>query len=416
MQTDAEPFLQRIRAFPDEDGPRLVFADWLDEQGGVGLARAAFIRVQIALADLPENDPARPGLLNAEDVLRAAHGAAWVAPINGFCTGPVFRRGFIDEVRITAAQFLRRAHELFAAAPVRHLHLQDMGDHLGPVMRSPYLGRLAGLMIQDQHLRDSLALAVARCPHLTGLRGIDLRKNRLTDAGVDALAGSPGLSSLDRLALARNELTETGARALAVSPHLGALRRLDLGHNPVGPAGAEALAASDRLPHLEQLELSGCGLGGPRLHTAPRVADLLRVATLDLSANGLGPAALKPLFSPGPDTPVRLNTLDLSQNDLGEPGARVLAGLPALAGVRVLKLTGCGLNDDGVRALAESPYLTGLVALDLGINPAGDTGFEPFLNPHNLKALRRLGTPAIGLTPSLRRALAKRFRVFGAGH
>ena len=49
MQTEAEAFLQRIRAFPDDDAPRLVFADWLDEQGD---PRGEFIRVQIALAQL----------------------------------------------------------------------------------------------------------------------------------------------------------------------------------------------------------------------------------------------------------------------------------------------------------------------------------------------------------------------------
>ena len=49
MQTEAEAFLQRIRAYPDDDAPRLVFADWLDEQGD---PRGDFIRVQVALAQL----------------------------------------------------------------------------------------------------------------------------------------------------------------------------------------------------------------------------------------------------------------------------------------------------------------------------------------------------------------------------
>ncbi|MGL4555777.1 MAG: TIGR02996 domain-containing protein, partial [Gemmataceae bacterium] len=42
------PFLDDIRADPDDDGPRLIYADWLDEAGDE--ARAEFIRLQIARA------------------------------------------------------------------------------------------------------------------------------------------------------------------------------------------------------------------------------------------------------------------------------------------------------------------------------------------------------------------------------
>jgi uncharacterized protein (TIGR02996 family) len=409
MQTDAEPFLQRIRAFPDDDGPRLVFADWLEEQGGAGLARGAFIRVQLALAALPAGDPARAGLLDAEQRLLNAHRADWVAPFRGFVppTALEFRRGFVDEVRIGAVQFLRHAHELFAAGPVRHLVLLDAGTHLGPVMASPYLGRLAGLTVESQHLRDRLALAAARCPHLTGLRALDLTKNRLTDAAADALAGSPTLSNLEALDLSENELTEVGARALAASPHLGGLRRLDLRQNPIGPAGAAALAEPDRLAGLERLGLAGCGVGGPRLHALPRAAGLLRVPVLDLSGNALGAAALKALLAPPPDVPVRLRELDLSRNDLGEGGARALAESPGLAGLRSLKLSGCGLTDAALRALAASPHLAGLTALDLTSNPARDPGFEPFLD--GPRRLRRLAYSAIEPSPSMRRALEQRY-------
>jgi uncharacterized protein (TIGR02996 family) len=51
----ADAFLQAIINTPDDDTPRLVYADWLEENGDA--ERADFIRVQCALARLPKNDP-----------------------------------------------------------------------------------------------------------------------------------------------------------------------------------------------------------------------------------------------------------------------------------------------------------------------------------------------------------------------
>jgi uncharacterized protein (TIGR02996 family) len=48
-----DAFLQSIREHPEDDTPRLIFADWLDEHdnGKNGYApRAEFIRVQCELA------------------------------------------------------------------------------------------------------------------------------------------------------------------------------------------------------------------------------------------------------------------------------------------------------------------------------------------------------------------------------
>jgi uncharacterized protein (TIGR02996 family) len=49
-----EDFLQAILENPDDDVPRLIFADWLEEQGD---PRGEFIRLQCELAGLPEYQP-----------------------------------------------------------------------------------------------------------------------------------------------------------------------------------------------------------------------------------------------------------------------------------------------------------------------------------------------------------------------
>src|SRR5262245_27205938 len=144
MLTEAEAFLPRIRAYPDDDAQRLIFADWLDEQGD---PRGRFIRVQLALAHLPEDDPARERLLITENELLAALRKEWETPFRGLATGLVFRRGFVDELNVEGRHFVRHAHEIFDASPVRHVHLLDLGGSLTAVMQSSYLSRLAALTI-----------------------------------------------------------------------------------------------------------------------------------------------------------------------------------------------------------------------------------------------------------------------------
>jgi uncharacterized protein (TIGR02996 family) len=49
---DGDGLLKAILADPDDDTPRLVYADWLDENGEP--ARAEFVRVQVELAKYPD--------------------------------------------------------------------------------------------------------------------------------------------------------------------------------------------------------------------------------------------------------------------------------------------------------------------------------------------------------------------------
>src|ERR1700682_1902421 len=74
---DSEAFLATILEHPDADAPRLVFADWLEEQGETN--RAEFIRVQIELSH-PPLDPARRSFLKKND-LRAGSSGGWESSI-----------------------------------------------------------------------------------------------------------------------------------------------------------------------------------------------------------------------------------------------------------------------------------------------------------------------------------------------
>lgn len=54
MRPEEAAFLAAIRTAPDDDNPRMVYADWLEEFGGRP-QRAEFIRVQVELARTPVN-------------------------------------------------------------------------------------------------------------------------------------------------------------------------------------------------------------------------------------------------------------------------------------------------------------------------------------------------------------------------
>jgi uncharacterized protein (TIGR02996 family) len=187
----AADILELVRAAPDDDGPRLIFSDWCDEAGDP--ARGEFVRTQLALARLTEADRRRPPLLRREQELLAAHAARWAEPLRGIAAGPVFRRGFVDEVKCTARQFAAHADALFALTPVRHLHLLDLGDHL-PALRSRHLGKLLGLTVYAQRVDAGrtgdgrLVGELADSPHLAGLRSLRLGRNRIGDAGAARLA------------------------------------------------------------------------------------------------------------------------------------------------------------------------------------------------------------------------------------
>src|SRR5262245_50345394 len=73
---EGESLLRAIRQAPEDDDLRLVYADWLEEQGR--LERAEFIRVQIERARTSLDDPRYPDLRRREAELFEGHGAAWL--------------------------------------------------------------------------------------------------------------------------------------------------------------------------------------------------------------------------------------------------------------------------------------------------------------------------------------------------
>src|SRR5262249_50328515 len=118
---EEQAFLESVLESPDDEGIRLIFADWLQDRDA---PRGEFIRSQCQIAKLSIHDEERPGLVEREKVLWAEHGAHWRSYLPEFLRAAPFRRGFVESIEMTVRDFLDHAEEIFAAAPVRRLRVQ----------------------------------------------------------------------------------------------------------------------------------------------------------------------------------------------------------------------------------------------------------------------------------------------------
>jgi uncharacterized protein (TIGR02996 family) len=214
-----EGFLGASRERPEDDAPRLIYADWLEEHGQSD--RAEFIRLQIELAPLDLDDPRRSALKDREVELMTAHRGEWLE----------------DLVQIAAAECWW-FHRGFPAG--LEWQMRFSGDtivHALASSSSPYLATLTELELGANHITADGARALAFAPHLAGLKVLSLWGNPIGDGGMRALASSPYLTALTELNLAGNDIGEEGFRAFATSPNMARLTKLNLNGNPIGVGG-----------------------------------------------------------------------------------------------------------------------------------------------------------------------------------
>jgi uncharacterized protein (TIGR02996 family) len=94
--SDEEALLQAIWAEPDDDAPRMVYSDWLEENGQP--ERAEFIRIQIELASLTRPSPRRQRLFKRERDLLTLHRAEWLMPLCDPALPWQFHRGMAERL------------------------------------------------------------------------------------------------------------------------------------------------------------------------------------------------------------------------------------------------------------------------------------------------------------------------------
>ena len=258
--------MRAIVADPDSDAPRLVYADWLDDQGRS--ERAEFIRVQCELAESAEETPRRIGLQAREAELLAVHQNVW-APATRLSLSYGWRRGFVatlhpcirgvfngeDSLNVFADFPLAEEIEIsFCMSDDEFRHMPDLpnlrvfgfGGNVRLSLNSMHqIGRwrqLRGLRISQPFFADRFLPPLHR---LAGLRQLSLSYTEVTDAGLIHLTPFGELETLD--------LTETGVTraGLATLSVLGNLKNLSLPNSiEFGPEELRALADSGRIMDL----------------------------------------------------------------------------------------------------------------------------------------------------------------------
>jgi len=126
---DVGPFLDDVAANPHDDTPRLVLADWIEENGDEALRPfGEFIRVQYALEGMHPGNPRRPGLLRLQEALLPAQLERWREALARFRGAPHFRRGFVEGARLAAGQLSKLSEGNGFGLPLRSLALRGECD------------------------------------------------------------------------------------------------------------------------------------------------------------------------------------------------------------------------------------------------------------------------------------------------
>jgi uncharacterized protein (TIGR02996 family) len=267
MTDDADALLRAVLAAPDDDAPRLVYADWLEEHGDMD--RAAFIRAQIELARLPVDHEKRTQLVRAERTLWNRHRIEWTAWVPRWAEVTTFHRGFLELIRCEAEVYLNRGDEVRLRTPLTGLRLDGPGHLAIPVFRGRALDGIRFLILSVS-VPERAWPQFSTCAHLGRLEQLWLNSKGPAPALVTALVDSTDLGALRDLRLTWCGLGEEQSARLVRHPWVSRLRRLDLSNNHIADEGAAAILESPHLDGLELLNLRGNPLAEGRLADALR--------------------------------------------------------------------------------------------------------------------------------------------------
>lgn len=374
--------LARVLAAPDDDEPRLVYADWLQENGDEDRGELIVLQCEIARALAAFRRPAA-SVVARERMLRTGIKATLVASAEDHVRRAWLERGFVERVWIASAGSGPALEAVCAVAPVRHVHVADaepgwesevadaraLGPGLSLHLRGSPLdtSSLAALLAPGSSVlalhglalhppAGGLAeegLACVAEAAFTGLRELEIRTRVGGGEELGRLLRAPALSGLERLSMCVaggvGEVAAEVVAEVARAATLTGLRRFrleaDLAYGAVvGDAGIEALAAAPQLHSLVSFVATGTMLGPAGFEAVARAPFLEGLSELVLER-----AIATPRWAPSSRARDLLPLLASSR----------------LGGLRHLDLSGYAVGREGATAILASPHLAGLGQLDL---------------------------------------------------
>jgi uncharacterized protein (TIGR02996 family) len=372
-----DALLRAVIEQPDDDGPRLIYAEWLGEYGDPD--RGEFIQLQCAAAALPPGTARWDDLQQREKELLGRRREDWLDPIRdalglrrprrwlGWLAAepdPLrdarFRRGFVEELRLPAGLFLDHAAEQVQRTPLRKLTLD---------------------FPPSAFVSESMFARLFDCPQLAGLVALEVNAAHLGEDVLPRLLGLPTVQGLREFGVTSPELDPGRVAALRGVPLFDRVTRNHWHAGGEGTtAGVEALLSVSAFPALTDLALNNVGLDAAGAALLASSVLATRLTGLDLSHNPLGFDGLRALLDgPWP----ALTRLTLDDTGLGNAGASELAYSPALRRLERVSLAHNAIGAAGAMALSDSPHLVGRTAVVLADNP---------VSPRVRQALRvRLG-------------------------
>ncbi|MGZ3424903.1 MAG: TIGR02996 domain-containing protein, partial [Polyangiales bacterium] len=232
--------IDAILASPDDDEVRLVYGDWLAEQGD---PLGEFIQIQCALGraligaggkyasregrKLPFDS--RQELESREKELLKKHEREWLAPIRPFIRQWQFRRGFVDHVIADVGAFLDGLEPL-CRVPLASAQITGFKSaHVAKFASARSHPSLFDLDFSRNRV-DARTAEVLGSALFSRVRVLNLWRNPLGDAGLARLSKYE-LAGIRTLTLSRVDATSKGVLALSEAPFWSRLRHLDLSSN-----------------------------------------------------------------------------------------------------------------------------------------------------------------------------------------
>ena len=343
--TMTKELFDQIIENPADMDSRLVYADWLTENGE---PRGQLIHVQYELTQSPS--PKRQRLLNLKEkgLLRLVSAKDEVPDQ---LRDPKYRNGFIEGGRIFLADYLEKGEELCKKFPLRSLRLQIHDDEkLREIKSCPAFKNIEEIEYwpYDHSVENSHLRLIANCPHLSNLKSLHFIGHvDFTLSGVKALANSE--FTTDFISFVSKKWDDACTKVICESSNFRNLQRLSIGG---GTKSCVHLPDSEFRNKLRELSLGYIGdKGVESLFRSEKPFEQLR--TLRLSDCNLSTEAVRILTTQSHLLP-NLKELAVDQNSIKDKGAELLAESPFLSQLDVVNLQNCGLKLPGVLALAES--------------------------------------------------------------